>query len=382
MGRGGRRSLRSVDQQAKARPALAGMLAVAGGLMLGGSAIVLAPTHLRASLPDAQQGGVSIIHRTPPHPSAATGATRSQRMTAGDDAPSESRPLWKRERLADTPQRLRWRHTLDAAVVFAPQLVTPHFAMSARNEAVASFAPPHDSTRPIRVASAVPAEPEVVGSIVPTPRPAPSRVRIASLSPPNEPATSLDDAQLARTAVYDISARTVYMANGDKLEAHSGLGSLMDNPRSMHVKMRGVTPPNVYRLRLRERLFHGVRAIRLLPEDERAMFRRNGMLAHTYMLGPNGQSNGCVSFKDYARFLRAFVRGDVERLIVVTRLDRAPRFDGRDTVVARAQTQDAAARQLAYTGDDTPPRGERGDIGASFKSWISNFASAKTAGSR
>jgi hypothetical protein len=156
----------------------------------------------------------------------------------------------------------------------------------------------------------------------------------------------------------------------------------MDNPRSMHVKMRGVTPPNVYRLRLRERLFHGVRAIRLLPEDERAMFRRNGILAHTYMLGPNGQSNGCVSFKDYARFLRAFVRGDVERLIVVTRLDRAPRFDGRDTVVARAQTQDAAARQLAYTGDDTPPPRERGDIGASFKSWISNFASAKTAGSR
>jgi hypothetical protein len=76
------------------------------------------------------------------------------------------------------------------------------------------------------------------------------------------------------------------------------------------------------------------------------------------------------------------VHGDVERLIVVTKLDRPPRFDGRDTVVARAQTQDAAARQLAYAGDDTPPRRERDDIGASFTSWISNFASPKPAASR
>ena len=31
-------------------------------------------------------------------------------------------------------------------------------------------------------------------------------------------------------AVYDISARTVYMPNGLKLEAHSGFGSLTDDP--------------------------------------------------------------------------------------------------------------------------------------------------------
>jgi hypothetical protein len=306
-------------------------------------------------------------------------------MTAGDDAPSRSEPFWKTERIADTLLPLRWSRTLDAAVVFAPQLVTPHAVMSARNAPPTRFAHSpvaRDSTRPIRVANASPYDSDVVGSIVPTPRAAPSRVRLASLSPANEPATSLNDSQLARTAVYDISARTVYMPNGDKLEAHSGLGSLMDNPRSMHMKMRGVTPPNVYRLRLRESLFHGVRAIRLLPEDEKAMFRRNGMLAHTYMLGPSGQSNGCVSFKDYPRFLKAFVRGDVERLIVVTKLDRAPRFDGSDTVVARAQTQDAAARRLAFAGDDNPPRGEHGDIGASFRSWISNFASAKPTASR
>ena len=43
------------------------------------------------------------------------------------------------------------------------------------------------------------------------------------------------------------------------------------------------------------------------------------MLAHTYMLGPKGDSNGCVSFKDYERFLRAYLNGEVKRLIVVQR---------------------------------------------------------------
>ena len=43
------------------------------------------------------------------------------------------------------------------------------------------------------------------------------------------------------------------------------------------------------------------------------------------MLGPNGQSNGCVSFKDYDKFLHAFLKGEVERLVVVMHLDGAPR---------------------------------------------------------
>lgn len=128
----------------------------------------------------------------------------------------------------------------------------------------------------------------------------------------------------SRTAVYDISARTVYLPNGEKLEAHSGLYDKLDDPRYVHVKMRGPTPPNVYDLTLREQLFHGVRAIRLNPVDESKMFGRDGMLAHTYMLGPNGQSNGCVSFRDYDRFLHAFLRGEVDRLVVVSRLGDTP----------------------------------------------------------
>lgn len=122
-----------------------------------------------------------------------------------------------------------------------------------------------------------------------------------------------------RTAVYDISAKTVFMPNGEKLEAHSGLGDLLDDPNRVHVKNRGATPPNVYDLSLREQLFHGVRALRLNPVDGSQMYGRDGMLAHTYMLGPKGDSNGCVSFKDYERFLNAYLNGEVKRLVVVQR---------------------------------------------------------------
>jgi hypothetical protein len=128
----------------------------------------------------------------------------------------------------------------------------------------------------------------------------------------------------SRTAVYDISARTVYLPNGDRLEAHSGLGDKLDDPRYVHVRMRGPTPPNVYDLTLRAQPFHGVRAIRLNPVDDGKMFGRAGMLAHTYMLGPNGQSNGCVSFRDYPKFLAAFLKGEVDRLVVVPNLGTSP----------------------------------------------------------
>jgi hypothetical protein len=38
------------------------------------------------------------------------------------------------------------------------------------------------------------------------------------------------------------------------------------------------------------------------------------------MLGPNGDSNGCVSVKDYQAFLRAYQNGQIKRLVVVTNL--------------------------------------------------------------
>lgn len=124
-----------------------------------------------------------------------------------------------------------------------------------------------------------------------------------------------------QTAVYDISAKTVYLPDGRKLEAHSGLGSRLDDPRFVHERMRGSTPPHIYDLTLREKPFHGVRAIRLNPVGgSAAVFGRTGLLAHTYMLGPNGDSNGCVSLRNYDAFLRAFESGQIKRLAVVAKL--------------------------------------------------------------
>jgi len=134
----------------------------------------------------------------------------------------------------------------------------------------------------------------------------------------------LADVDTSRTAIYDITSRTVYLPNGRRLEAHSGLGGHMDDPRHVNAKNTGPTPPNVYELKLRESRFHGVRAIRLIPTDSAKMYGRDGILAHSYLLGPDGQSNGCVSFKDYAAFLDAFERGEVNRLVVVERLAGAP----------------------------------------------------------
>jgi hypothetical protein len=125
-----------------------------------------------------------------------------------------------------------------------------------------------------------------------------------------------------QTAIYDISARMVYMPDGTKLEAHSGLGDMLDDPRHVRVRMRGATPPHVYDLTMREQLFHGVQALRLVPVGgEGEIFGRSGLLAHTYMLGPNGDSNGCVSFRNYDAFLKAYVNNKVKRLVVVARLD-------------------------------------------------------------
>jgi hypothetical protein len=146
------------------------------------------------------------------------------------------------------------------------------------------------------------------------------QVRIADAS---EDSSSPPDAD-SHTAIYDISAHRVYLPDGRTLEAHSGLGSRLDDPRYVSDKHRGPTPPNVYDLSMREELFHGVRAIRLNPVGGGNMFGREGMLAHSYMLGPNGESNGCVSFSAYPAFLNAFLSGEINRLVVVEHLATAP----------------------------------------------------------
>lgn len=198
------------------------------------------------------------------------------------------------------------------ALTFETQWARATTPASARTGGV-RFVAQHRVERASAVASLQPvgeAAPQVAAA-TPEKRVAPRQAHDKSLPLP-EPDS--------RTAVYDIAAHTVYLPNGDRLEAHSGLGNELDDPRYVSVKDRGPTPPNVYDLALREPLFHEVRAIRLNPVGGDSMFGRDGMLAHSYMLGANGQSNGCVSFKDYPAFLHAYLRGEVDRLVVVPHL--------------------------------------------------------------
>src|ERR1700722_18758832 len=167
--------------------------------------------------------------------------------------------------------------------------------------------------------SAAKLPPATAAAAVPAPA-QPKKIHTADLS--QDPNLHVDTT--SKTAIYDISAHAVYLPNGRRLEAHSGLGPHMDDIRYVNLKARGPTPPNVYQLTMREEIFHGVRAIRLNPVDETRMYGRDGILAHTYMLGPNGQSNGCISFADYNAFLNAFQRGEIDHIVVVERLGNRP----------------------------------------------------------
>jgi hypothetical protein len=178
-------------------------------------------------------------------------------------------------------------------------------------------APPQGSTTLIAPPpSASETRPPAVLAPLPPPRP-------IELAPPFKPGTGIAYDQ--STAIYDISAHTVYLPDGTRLEAHSGLGDRIDDPRFVDERDRGATPPGVYQLTLRESLFHGVQALRLNPIGGGFTFNRVGLLAHPYMLGPNGDSNGCVSFKNYDNFLRAFQSGEVKRLAVVAQWAGRPR---------------------------------------------------------
>jgi Protein of unknown function (DUF2778) len=224
------------------------------------------------------------------------GSSDDERPREEDEAVVFGGPLWPMpfaEALQPAPRTFASRAELHANGVLPSGLAKRETAPPAISQpATVTSLPPSDK-KPVRAAEA----------------------RDDSILPPDSD---------SHTAIYDIAAHVVYLPNGDRLEAHSGLGSNLDNPHSVDMKGRGPTPPNVYDLVLRNRPFHGVRAIRLIPVGEGKMFGRDGMLAHSYMLGPNGQSNGCVSFSNYPAFLNAYLKGEVDRIVVVQHLASAP----------------------------------------------------------
>ncbi len=136
--------------------------------------------------------------------------------------------------------------------------------------------------------------------------------------------TPIPDPGTKKVAIYDITNGVVHMPNGTKLEAHSGIGKMRDNPKYTHVKMKGPTPPGTYKLSMREKPFHGVAAIRLTSVDGKHPQNRTGLLAHTYLLRSRpGDSHGCVAFKHYDKFLAAFRRGEITHMVIV------PEYNGR-----------------------------------------------------
>lgn len=232
-------------------------------------------------------------------------------------------------RTVERKRTIEPERTVEPERTIEPQLAPPEIAAPLLRPA-----PPERPQIRLQVASAVPVAvplaPATTGSVerpaAPSPpaaigameTPKPARPQLAY----NNPETPLGSD--SHTAIYDIVAHTVYLPDGERLEAHSGLGSMLDDPRYVSAKARGPTPPNVYDLTLRSGLFHGVQAIRLNPVGDSRMFGRDGILAHTYMLGPSGQSFGCVSLKNYSEFLHAFERGEVNRMVVVTHLPSPP----------------------------------------------------------
>jgi hypothetical protein len=162
------------------------------------------------------------------------------------------------------------------------------------------------------------------------------RVMVASLNP-EDGLLSRQGPDLAslgydgKTAVYDLTAHALYLPGGIALEAHSGMGSLRDDPDHVDRRMVGATPPATYDLKPREKLFHGVAALRMTPAEGNTVFGRAGLLVHPYMLGPLGDSNGCVSVRNYDRFLKAYNDGEVNRIVVIRSLNGTAAATQRST---------------------------------------------------
>jgi hypothetical protein len=105
---------------------------------------------------------------------------------------------------------------------------------------------PRPASAPQIASDTPPAKPSIFATIFQKLFGKPTPVKFAYAAT-DEGGLGVDQAAGARydqwTAVYDISAHIVYMPDGTQLEAHSGLGSWLDDPNHADEKMRGVTPP-------------------------------------------------------------------------------------------------------------------------------------------
>jgi len=210
---------------------------------------------------------------------------------------------------ATSPYATRFARTEVATTTVATPLPLPR-PDGISQQAVASAPPPVSEPR---VAS-LPPQPE------PQAKPSEPGILDKLFGDPDRAAKAVLAAH-PNTVLYDITKRAVYMPDGTKLEAHSGFGEWMDDPDSMHRKNVGVTPPNVYAVSFREKPFHGVRALRMKPVGDGKMYGRDGILAHSFLLGEAGASNGCISIREYDTFLKAYEAGQFTQIIVMRSID-------------------------------------------------------------
>jgi len=302
--------------------------------LLGGALASANPAYARNLTREAELNS-AMVPISPPSSAAQLPLRRSAGLTRAMPLPRQ-RPAELASNVPLPPQRLADvtgsvprspAHSLDVAEIQAKPEI-------ARTAEIPTAPPATVEPGEVRLEAMLPrdsrathearTEPQAP-AIIPPPPAATAKV----LQKPAAPQLAYNNPDLpagrdSHAAIYDIAAHTVYLPDGKRLEAHSGLGRMLDDPRYVAQKGRGATPPNVYDLTLRRQLFHGVQALRLNPVADSKMFGRAGILAHTYMLGPSGQSFGCVSFRDYPEFLHAFLRGEVDRLVVVPHLSAPP----------------------------------------------------------
>jgi hypothetical protein len=214
-----------------------------------------------------------------------------------------------------------------------PELSTAQEALATR-WMPDGFRPAISDDGPRAIDRAIEAKPAVATALgIPLPRSRPAAadqpaqtsqaLALATASIPTAPIESLPPQPAERSVLQKLSdmvktkAHAVYLPNGTVMEAHSGMGSLRDDPDHVSMRMVGATPPAVYSLKPREKDFHGVAALRMTPADGSDIGGRSGLLVHSYMLGPNGDSNGCISVRDFDHFRKAYDDGQFTHIAVV-----------------------------------------------------------------
>jgi hypothetical protein len=292
------------------------------------------PVALAAAAPIAAARPAAKSARTKTAPASDLPNSVQQRMQQGSAAPADPADVAPLVLAYAASEQNRAARALDVFsartdAALAPArgetdgvgLVLPDFAMTPDDGPLPDFRP-SAALKPLVVEPVEPAEAAPERAAKPARA---ARQQVAMVRPDNpEAKPGILDRFFNRpkagrgVAVYDISAARVYMPDGTVLEAHSGIGHMADNPKYAHVKMKGPTPPHTYNLQMREKRFHGVEAIRMLPVDGKNKHGRDGFLTHSYLLrGGRAESHGCVAFKDYEKFLTAFKKGKVKQMVVV-----------------------------------------------------------------